>query len=109
MEGGPGAGGYGGSVRRKTGTKSTQGKEAGGFVEAEAGSKLAGSSPEDATAKGWIEGAEAVEFDGDGGLAGRGADGAAAPTDRFSGQKKLRQDFAEFGLPAGLFFAGEFG
>jgi hypothetical protein len=42
-------------------------------------------------------------------LTGGGADGAASATDGFAGQKKLGQDFAEFGLPAGFFFAGEFG
>ena len=61
MKGGTGAGGDGG-----IGTKSTEGEEAGGFVEAETGTELAGGGSEDAAAEGWVEGAEAVEFDGDG-------------------------------------------
>ncbi len=104
MEGGSGAGGYGG-----IGSKSTEGEEAGGLVEAETRAELAGGGTEDAAAKGWVEGAEAVEFDGDGGLAGSGADGAAASADGFAGQEELGEDAGEFGLPAGFFFAGEFG
>jgi hypothetical protein len=104
MEGGSGACGYGG-----IGTKSTEGKEAGGFVEAEAGAELTGGGSDDAAAEGGVEGTETVEFDGDGGLAGGGADGAASATDGFARQKKLGKDPAEFGLPAGLFFAGQFG
>jgi hypothetical protein len=60
VEGGSGAGGYGGD-----GDKSTEGEETGGFVEAEAGTELTGGGAEDAAAEGGVEGAEAVEFDGD--------------------------------------------
>jgi hypothetical protein len=59
VEGGAGAGSY-----RGAGEKSTEGKEAGGLVEAEAGSQLAGGGSEDAAAQGRVQGAEAVEFDG---------------------------------------------
>ncbi len=92
VEGGSGAGGDGGSF--KGWTKSTEGEEAGGFVEAETGSELAGGGSEDATAEGGVEGAEAVEFDGDGGLTGSGADGAAASTDWFAGEQELGEDAA---------------
>jgi hypothetical protein len=81
VKGGSGAGGYGG-----VGTKSTEGEEAGGLVEAEASSQLAGGSAENAAAEGGVEGAEAVEFDGDGGFAGCRADGAAASADGFAGE-----------------------
>ena len=91
------------------GAKAAEGEEAGGLVEAEAGAELAGGGAEDAAAEGGVEGAEAVEFDGDGGLAGGGADGAASASDGFAGEKELGEEAAEFGLPAGLFFAGEFG
>src|SRR6185437_15845872 len=84
VDGCTGAGGNGGM-----GQKSTQGKEAGGLVEAEAGSQLAGGGAEDATAKGGVEGAEAVELDGHGGLAGGGTDRAASTANRLTGQKKL--------------------
>ncbi len=43
------------------------------------------------------------------GFAGGGADGAASATDGFAGEEELGEDAGEFGLPAGLFFAGEFG
>jgi hypothetical protein len=89
MEGGPGSGGYGGM-----GEKSTEGEEAGGFVEAEAGAKLAGSGSEDAAAQGGVEGTEAVEFDGDCGVAGCGTDGAAAASDGFAGEQELGEDAA---------------
>jgi hypothetical protein len=101
MKGGSGAGGY-----RRIGTKSTQGKEAGGFVEAEARSKLAGGGTQDAAAESGIESPEAIELDGDGGLAGSGADGAATSADGFAGEEELREDSCQFSLPARFFFAG---
>jgi hypothetical protein len=104
MEVGAGAGGYSG-----VGSEAAEGEQAPGLVEAEAGAELARGGAEDAAAKGGVEGAESVEFDRDGGVSGGGADGAASATDGFSGQEELREDAAEFGLPAGLFFAGEFG
>ena len=55
VEGGSGAGGDCGVW-----TKSTEGEEAGGLVEAEAGPQLAGGGTEDAAAEGGVEGAEAV-------------------------------------------------
>ena len=101
MEVGAGASGYGG-----VGLEAAEGEEAGGLVEAETGTEFAGGGTDDAAAKGGVEGAEAVEFDGDGRVAGGGADAAASAADRLSGQEKLREDFAEFGLPAVFFFAG---
>jgi hypothetical protein len=108
VEGGSSAGGYGGSADGRVRAKSAEGEEAGGFVEAEAYAELAGSGTEDTAAKSWFEGAETVEFDGDGGLglAGCGADGAAPATDGFAGEQDLREEPRELGLPAGLFFAG---
>jgi hypothetical protein len=94
VKGGSGAGGDGWGVSRRAGWKSTEGEEAGGFVEAEAGAQLAGGGSDDAAAEGRVEGTEAVEFDGDGGLAGSGADGAAAATDGFAGEEELGQDAA---------------
>jgi hypothetical protein len=55
VEGGSGSGGDGG-----VGPKSTEGKKAGGFVEAEADSQLAGGGAENAAAESRVEGAEAV-------------------------------------------------
>ena len=81
VEGGAGAGGYSGE-----GQKSTEGEEAGGLVEAEAGSELTGGGTEDAAAKGGVEGTEAVEFYRDGGLAWGGADGSATASDGFAGE-----------------------
>jgi hypothetical protein len=101
VEGGSGAGGDGG-----VGEKSTEGEESGGFVEAETGAELAGGGSEDAATEGGVEEAEAVKFDGDRGLAGSGADSAAAASDGLAGEEELREDAAEFGLPAGFFFAG---
>src|SRR5665213_1203432 len=69
----PGAGGH-----RGKGQKPAEGEEARGLVEAEAGAELTGGGAKDAAAEGGVEGAEAVEFDGYGGLAGGGADGAAS-------------------------------
>jgi hypothetical protein len=109
VEGGAGARGNGGGSDGRIGAKSTEGEKAGGLVEAEAGTQAAGGGSEDTAAEGGVEGPKTVELDGDGGVAGSGADGAASATDGLSGQKKLRKDFAELGLPAGLFFAGEFG
>jgi hypothetical protein len=94
VKGGSGAGGDGGCADWRIWTKSTEGEEAGGLVEAEAGSELAGGGTEDAAAEGGVEGAEAVEFDGDGGLAGSGADGAASATDGFAGEQELGEDAA---------------
>jgi len=104
MEGGPGAGGDCGD-----GLEAAEGKEAGGLVEAEAGAELAGGGAEDSAAKGGVEGAEAVDFDGDGGFAGGCADGAASATDGLAGEQELGEEAAEFSLPAGFFFAGEVG
>jgi hypothetical protein len=84
---GPGTGGDGG-----VGPKSTEREEAGGFIEAEAGAELAGGGPEDTTAEGGVEGAEAVEFDGDGGLAWGGADGSATASDGLAGKEELGED-----------------
>jgi hypothetical protein len=92
VEGGAGAGGDGGGSNWKTGTKSTEREQAGGFVEAKAGSELAGGGTEDAAAEGGVECAEAVEFDGDGGVPWGGADGAAAATDWFAGEQELGED-----------------
>ncbi len=47
------------------GEKSTEGKQAGGLVEAETGSELAGGGTKDASAESRVEGAEAVELDGE--------------------------------------------
>jgi len=102
VEGRAGAGGDG-----WIGSKSAESEEAGGFVEAEAGSELAGGGAEDAAAEGGIECAEAVEFDGDCGFTGGCADGSASPTDRFAGEEELGEEASEFGLPAGFFFAGK--
>ena len=44
----------------RIGAKSTEGEEAGGLVEAEAGAQLAGGGSDDAAAEGGIEGTEAV-------------------------------------------------
>ena len=60
MEVGTGSGGY-----RGVGSEAAEGEQAPGFVEAEAGAKLAGGGAEDAAAKGGVEGAESVEFDRD--------------------------------------------
>ena len=92
MEGGSGACGYRGGVRRKTGTKSTEGKEAGGFVEAQTSSQLSGCSPDDPATECRIEGTETVELDRNSGLAGYRADGAAAASDRSTGKKKLGKE-----------------
>ena len=61
LEDGSCAGGDGG-----VGLKSTEGEEAGGFFEAEAGAQLAGGGAKDAAAEGGVEGAKAVDFDGQG-------------------------------------------
>jgi hypothetical protein len=108
VERGAGAGGDGG-VSCEAGWKSTEREKAGGFVEAEAGSELTGGGAEDAAAEGGVEGAEAVEFEGDGGVARCGADGSATATDGLAGEQELREDAGELGLPAGLFFAGKLG
>ena len=46
-------------------TEAAEGEEAGGLVEAEAGAELTGGGAEDAAAEGGVEGAEALELDGD--------------------------------------------
>ena len=86
--------------------KSTEGEEAGGLFEGEAGPELAGCGAENAAAEGGVEGAEAVDFDGYGGVAGGGTDGTASAADGFSGEDELGQEARKLGLPAGLFFAG---
>ena len=87
MEGGSGAAGHG-----WVGTKSTESKEAGGFVEAQTSSQLSGCSPDDPATECRIEGTETVELDRNNGLAGYRADGAAAATDRSTGKKKLGKE-----------------
>jgi hypothetical protein len=109
VKGGAGTGGDGGGSNRRVGAKSTKGEEAGGLVEAEAGPELAGGGTEETAAEGGVKDPKTVEFDGDGGFAGRGADGAASATDGLSGKKQLREDAVEFCLPAGLFFACQLG
>jgi hypothetical protein len=91
--------------------ESAQGQEALGLVEAEACAEVTGGGAEDSTAKGGVEGAEAFELDGDGGLrlARSGADGAATAADGFAWEKKLGKEAVELGLPAGLLFAGQLG
>ena len=79
-----GSGGGGGSG--VAGWKSTQGEQASSFVEAEACAEVAGCGADDAAAQGGVEGAETIEFYRDGGLAGRGADGAASAAYRFAGE-----------------------
>ena len=108
LEGGSGASGYCGGSDGGIGAEATEGEEARGFVEAETCAELAGGGAEDAAAKGWVEGAETVELDGDGGLglARCSADCAASAADRFAGEKDLREETVELGLPAGFFFAG---
>jgi hypothetical protein len=78
------------------GSKTGEGEEAGGLVEGEAGAELAGRGAEDSAAEGGIEGAEAVEFDGDGGLAWGGTDGSATASDGLAGEEELGEDAAEF-------------
>ena len=70
---------------------------------------MTGGGAEDSTAKGGVEGAEAFELNGDGGFVGRGADSAATASNGFAGEKKLREEAVELGLPASLFFAGQLG
>ena len=91
MEGGAGAGGYGGGSDWGIGAEAAESEEAGGLVEAETSAELACGGAEDSAAEGRVEGAEAVEFDGDGGLglAGGGADGAATSADGFAGEEEL--------------------
>ncbi len=103
MEVGAGSGGYGRVV-----SEAAERKEAGGLVEAEASAELTGGGAEDAATEGGVESAKTIEFDGDVGLglAGSCADGAAASADGLAGEKELGEDAAEFGLPAGFFFAG---
>jgi hypothetical protein len=67
------------------GGEAGEGEEAGGLLEAEAGAELAGGGAEDAAAERGIEGAEAVDLEGEGLLAGGGGDGAAAAADGFAG------------------------
>jgi len=90
------------------GLKSTESEEAGGLLEAEAGAELAGGGAEDAAAECGIEGAEAVDFDGQGGFSGGGADGTASAADGFAGKDELGEEAGELGLPARFFFAGQF-
>lgn len=80
----PGACGHGGK-----GEKAAKCEQPGGFVEAEAGAKLPGGGAENAAAEGRVEGAEAIEFDSYGGLAGGSADGAASAPDGFAGEQNL--------------------
>jgi hypothetical protein len=104
LEGGSGAGGDGGE-----GEEAAEGEQARGLIEAEADAELAGGCAEDAAAEGGVEGAETLEFEGYGGRAGSGGDGAAAPTDGFAGEEELGEETAKFHLPTGFFFAGELG
>jgi len=104
VDGGSGAGGDSGDGR-----ESGQSEEAGGVVEAETEAQLTGGGAQDAAAEGWVEGAEAVQFDGYGGCSEGGGDGAATAADGFAGEEQLREDAGELGLPAGFFFAGQLG
>src|SRR5439155_12701210 len=91
------------------GKEAAEGEEAGGLIEAEADAELAGGGAQDAAAESRIEGAEALELEGYGGLSGGCADGAAAAADGFSGEKELGEKAAKLHLPTGFFFAGELG
>ncbi len=99
-------GACGGGDRWGWGLKSTEGEEAGGLFEVEAGAELAGGGAEDAAAEGGVEGAEAVDFDGDGGLAGGGADGTASAADGFAGEQELGQEAAIVRLASGILLHG---
>jgi hypothetical protein len=66
--------------------KADEVEEAGGLMECEAGAEGAGGGAEDAAAEGGVEGAEAIEIDGDRGLTGSCGDGAASTTDRLAGE-----------------------
>jgi hypothetical protein len=87
LEDGSAAGSDGGM-----GLKSTEGEEAGGLFKGEAGPELAGGGAEDAAAEGGVEGAEAVDFDGYGGVAGGGTDGTASAANGFAGENQLGQE-----------------
>jgi hypothetical protein len=109
MEGAASPGGDCGGADGRVWLKAAEGEETGGFVEAEASAELACGGTEDSAAEGGIEGPEAVEFDGDGGVAGVCADGTAAPADGFAGKEQLGEEAGKFGLPASVFFAGDVG
>ena len=66
MEGGAGSGSYSGWADEGVGLEAGEGEEADGFVEAEAGSEAAGGGAEDSAAKGWVEGPEALNLNGEG-------------------------------------------
>lgn len=118
MDSGARAGGCGGE-----GEESAEGQEAFGLVETEPGAHLTGGGSEDSATEGGVQGAEALDFDGDGGLAGGSGDGftspgrpdgdypdsAAASADGLTGEQELGEQAGKFGLPAGFFFPGKFG
>ena len=124
--------GFGGDgwVRNARRREACEGEDAGGLVEAEAGSKLTGGGADDTAAKGWVQGAEAVDFDGKGGgcgkevrsylkrwdslrwgtrtMEGEGGVGSATAADWRPGEDDLGEDAGEFDGPAGFFLSGEF-
>ena len=91
------------------GEKAAESEEALGFFKGETCAELTGGGAEDAAAKGGGKGAEALDFEGERGFGGGGADGAAAAADRFAGEKEVGEEAVELGLPVGFFFAGDFG
>ena len=87
------------------GLKATESEKSSSFFEVETGTQLAGGGADDSTAQGGIEGAEAIEFDGDRGCAESGTDGTPTAPDRFAGEKELGKEAAQLGVPTEFFFA----
>ncbi len=89
--------------------ETAEGEEPRCLREADASAELAGGGTEDAAPKTGVKWPEALDFEGEGGLSGRGCNGATTAANRFAGKQELREDAAELRLPTGLILAGEFG
>ncbi len=84
-------------------------QQAGGLVEVEGGAELAGGGAEESADERGVEGAEAVEFDGERALTGQGGAGSAAAADGSAGEQEAGKDAVDFLLPVRLFVAGDGG
>ena len=89
--------------------EAAEGQEAFGLREREPGPQLAGHGPQYPPPERCVHAAEPFDLDRNRRLAGRGADGTAAPPYRPAWQQQLRQKACDLALPVLLLVAGNGG
>ena len=84
-------------------------KQAERFSRGEGDAHALSGEAEQAAARGEVEGAESCDVEGDRLFLRAGGDGAAAAADGAAGDGEFGEEAGDARLPAGLFFASEFG